>query len=725
MQPWLPDPLRPLQDLAYNLRWTWNHPTRELFRQLDPELWEETQRNPVLLLRRIDPRRLERAAHDEAFLARFRDAHRRLHEHLASAGWYGRRGTEDADLRVAYFAAEFGLAECIPLYSGGLGILSGDHLKSASELGVPLTAVGLLYRHGYFTQRLGSSGRQEERYPVTEVEALPVVPETRPDGRNLTVTLDFPGREVHAEVWRVDVGRVRLLLLDTRIEANRPEDQVITGALYAGNRETRLQQEIVLGVGGLRALAALRLRPGVCHMNEGHAAFLVLERIRLLMEEDGLSFAQARQAARAGNVFTTHTPVPAGFDLFEPSLLRPYFWTYAERLGIGWEEFLALGGSDGASPFSMAVLALTNASRVNAVSPLHAEVSRDLFRGFAPPQPEAAERLEAVSNGIHTRSWIAPEMKELLTRHLGAGWLDELQDASVWDGVERIPDAELWDVRERRRAKLVHWVRRRLPQQLDRRGADPAALAWARVVLDPSALTLGWARRFAGYKRATLLFRDVDRLRRLIGDPSRPVQVVLAGKAHPHDEEGKAQIAVISALAADPELRERVVLLANYDIGVARMLVRGVDVWLNTPRRPLEASGTSGMKVVANGGLHASVLDGWWAEAYAPEVGWAIGGGTDDAGSIDEADQVALLELLEREVVPLFYDRGGGNLPQGWVAKMKASMRRLCPVYNTNRMVQQYTEQLYLPSHRESGQPAAGARTGAAGRQEREQGVRS
>lgn len=711
MQLSLPDPLRRLPDLAYNLRWTWNYETRELFRSLDPELWEATERNPVLLLRTVGRRRLKEVAADEVFLARFQAALRHLHDYLASPAWFQTRHPDSADLQVAYFAAEFGLAECIPLYSGGLGILSGEHLKSASELGVPLTGVGLLYRHGYFTQRLSPDGVQIERYPVTEFEHLPVAPEIGKDTRTLSVRLAFPGRDVFAEVWRAQVGRVRLLLLDTRVETNRPEDQVISGALYAGNRETRLQQELFLGIGGMRALAALGLRPHVCHMNEGHAAFLVLERIRQLMKEEGLSFEQAREAARAGNVFTTHTPVPAGFDIFDPGLLRPYLEPYAAELQLSWRDFLALGGSDGGSPFSMVALALNNSARCNAVSPLHAQVSRALFLGFQPAQDQAAERLESVANGIHTRSWIAPELKSLLNRHLGPHWLEDPGDADLWERVEVIPDAELWSIHCARRAKVVAWVRQRLPHQLERRGADPGTLSWTRSVLDPDALTIGWARRFAAYKRADLLFRDIERLRRLLGDPARPVQVIVAGKAHPHDDDGKRVLRAIAGLAGEPGLRGKVVVLANYDIGVARMLVRGVDLWLNTPRRPLEASGTSGMKVVPNGGLNLSILDGWWAEAYAPEVGWALGGTEpfDDLDFQDEAESRLLYELLEQEVVPLFYERGPDGLPAGWIAKMKASMRRLCPVYNTNRMVSEYTERFYLSAARR--EPAwAGAR---------------
>jgi starch phosphorylase len=698
----LPDSLRPLGDLVYNLRWTWNQKARQLFQSLDPELWEATGHNPVLMLRRIERWRLEGAAHDGEFLARLREAIHDLHAYLFSRAWFQREHPEAGPVRVAYFAAEFGLTECVPLYSGGLGILSGDHLKSASDLGVPLTAVGLLYRHGYFTQRISPEGGQVERYPVTEFENLPLHREVGADGRWLSVSLDFPGREVVAEVWRADVGRVRLLLLDTRVEQNRPEDQVVTGALYAGDRETRLQQELVLGIGGFRVLTALGMSPDVCHMNEGHAAFLVLERIRRLVKEEGLTFAEAQRAARTGNVFTTHTPVPAGFDVFEPDLLRRYLGSYAAELGISWEELLAQGGSDGRSPFSMVVLALNNAERCNAVSALHAEVSRPLFRSFQPPQEEAARKLVSVANGIHTKSWIAPEVKDLLERHLGADWLEDPRSAAAWEGVARIPDAELWAVHGGRRARLVQWTRRRLPLQLERRGADPGELAWARGVLDPGALTIGWARRFATYKRATLLFRDPDRLRRLLLDPARPVQILLAGKAHPHDEGGKRLIQEISAFASDPELRSRIVLLANYDIAVARMLVRGVDLWLNTPRRPLEASGTSGMKVVPNGGLNLSILDGWWAEAYSPEVGWVLGGGeaAADPETQDDVESRALYELLEREVIPLFYERGPEGFPEGWVRRIKASMRRLCPFYNTDRMVAEYVERFYLPAAR-------------------------
>ncbi|MBA2564019.1 MAG: alpha-glucan family phosphorylase [Gemmatimonadetes bacterium] len=715
MRPALPDALRPLLELAYNLRWTYNAPIRALFRDLDQVLWETTGRNPAALLRRIERRRLQEAAQDAGYVARVHALARDFHAHLSLPSWFDTHQPRGAHLRVAYFAAEFGLTDCVPLYSGGLGILSGDHLKSASELGIPLTGVGLLYRHGYFTQRISGAGRQLESYPRTHIEDLPAQRELAPDGRTVTIRLEFPGREVHAEVWRIQVGRIHLLLLDTGIEANRPEDQVITGALYAGDRETRLQQEIVLGIGGLRALLAVGQRPNVCHMNEGHAAFLVLERLRQLVRDEGLPLRDAQDAIRAENVFTTHTPVPAGFDAFSPELMRPYFESYAAELGLGWGDFLALGGSDGGSPFSMAVLALNHSGTCNAVSPLHRDVSRALFRSFHPPQHEAAERLEFVSNGIHNRSWVSLEMKALLTRHLGDRWLREPQEPSAWEGLDAVPDAELWGVHADCRARLVEWVRQRLPQQLERRGVEPQEHAWARQVLDPQALTIGWARRFAGYKRATLLLRDVERLRRLLlGDPARPVQVVIAGKAHPHDDEGKRMIEDLARFAADAGVRARVVLLANYDIDVARVLVQGVDVWLNTPRRPLEASGTSGMKVIANGGLHLSVLDGWWAEAYAPDLGWALGGtdGFEDPGHHDHVEAGALYEILEREVVPLFFERDSRGIPAAWVARMRTSMRRLCPYYNTHRMVREYTERFYLPAllpERGLPSPAAGS----------------
>ncbi len=698
VSPNLPARLRCLNELSLNLRWTWDHPTIELFRALDRDLWEETGHNPRLMLGRLPQRRLEELACDEAFLAQMDRAWESLETYMSTSGWFARAHPEALDVRIAYFSAEFGLTECIPNYAGGLGILAGDHLKSASDLGLPLVGVGLLYQGGYFRQYLNPSGWQQETYPINDFHTLPITP------LPLAVRVEFPGRQVTAKIWKAQVGRIPLYLLDTNVKENTPEDRKITGALYGGDRELRMQQEIVLGIGGYRALEAVGFRATVCHMNEGHSAFLGMERTRTLMAEHGLSYHAARQMAAAGNVFTTHTPVPAGFDLFDPGLMEKYFRAYAETLGLPFSRLLAFGRQrpeDPHEPFNMAYLAARHSSYSNGVSRLHGEVTRKMAQPMWPGYPLHEVPIGYVTNGIHARSWISMEMNQLLGRYLGPRWAEEPGDGATWDRLDRIPDQELWRVHEIRRERLVHYARSRLAEQIRARGGADSSILEARSALDPDALTIGFARRFATYKRATLILRDRQRLKRILNAPGRRVQMLIAGKAHPHDNEGKDLIRQIIEFARDGDVRRSVVFLEDYDISVARYLVQGVDVWLNTPRRPNEASGTSGMKLLANGGLNLSVLDGWWDEAYDREVGWAIGNAEEytDPNYQDQVESEALYNLLETEVVPLFYDRDADGLPRRWIAKMKASMKRLSPLFNTNRMVAEYAERFYLPAH--------------------------
>jgi starch phosphorylase len=712
--PALPPPLKGLRDVAYNLRWTWNHASIALFHRLDPDLWEATSHNPILMLGTIEQARLEAAAADEGFLAHLDGVTRYLDQYVRTAStWfrrtYGREeGREDQPL-VAYFSAEFGLTDCLSIFAGGLGVLAGDHLKSASDLGTPLVGVGLLYQQGYFRQYLNAAGWQQEAYENNDFHNLPLTLERGPDGVPRTVALDFPGRQVHAQIWRALVGRVPLLLLDTNLSANRPEDRGVTHQLYGGDLETRIRQEIVLGIGGYRALAALGLRPAVYHMNEGHSAFLALERVRCLMEPHGLSFAEAREAAAAGIVFTSHTAVAAGHDYFPPDLVERYFGDYARGLGLSLRDFLALGRQDpanGVEPFCMTVLASRLAAYRNGVSRLHGQVTRRMWHGLWPDVPEHEIPIGHVTNGVHFRSWISLEMNQLYDRYLGPRWQEETADRALWQHAERIPAEELWRTHERRRERLVGFVRRRLRPQLERRGAAPTELEAAGEVLDPQALTIGFARRFATYKRATLLLRELERLTRLLTDARRPVQVVFAGKAHPRDDAGKELIRQIVALARQDAFRRRLVFLEDYDMAAARYLVQGADVWLNTPRRPLEASGTSGMKAAANGVLNLSTLDGWWDEVWheaqgRPEpIGWAIGRGEDydDPEQQDRVEAGALFDLLERDVVPTFYDRGADGLPRRWIARMKASLGTLCPVVSAHRMVEEYTARFYQPA---------------------------
>jgi starch phosphorylase len=712
--PSLPDKLERLRQLAHNLWWSWNHEAIELFRRLDRDLWESTGHNPVLMLGSIRQERLEKVAEDDGFMAHCHRVCREFDRYLASRGtWYqktyghaAKQGpSTDSDHRIAYFSAEFGLTESLGIYAGGLGILAGDHLKSASDLGLPLIGVGLLYQQGYFRQYLNPDGWQQELYPENDFYNLPLTLERQLSGAPLLIEVEYPGRIVKAQVWRAEVGRVPLYLLDTNIDANRPEDRDITDQLYGGDDEMRIRQEILLGIGGIRALDALDLRPAVCHMNEGHSAFLALERIRLLMEEENLSFSEAREAATGGHVFTTHTPVPAGIDWFHPDLVDRHFSHYYPRLGISRYDFLGLGRmnpADTSGYFCMAILAMRLANKTNGVSQLHGRVSREMWLEVWPQVPADEVPILGITNGIHPRSWISHDMADLYDRYLGPRWIERPAELSVWTRSMRIPDEELWRTHERRRERLVAFARRRLRAQLEQRGSQPSEIRQAEEVLDPEALTIGFARRFATYKRATLLFHDLERLAAIVGDKDRPVQLIFAGKAHPRDNPGKELVRQIIHHARRAGFRNRIVFIEDYDMVVGRYLVQGVDVWLNTPRRPHEASGTSGMKATANGALNLSVLDGWWDEAYTPETGWAIGRGEeygdDQAAYQDEVEANAIYDLLEKEIVPLFYGRGRDGLPRGWIAKMKAAMRDHAGVFNTNRMVRDYTDLCYEPS---------------------------
>src|ERR1022692_4048928 len=706
--PSLPAPLDGLRQLAHNLRWAWDHSTIELFRRLDSDLWETTGHNPVRMLGLLEQGQLQALARDESFLAHLARTTRELDSYMAAEStWYSRTYGAVEGLRVAYFSAEFGLSECVSIFAGGLGVLAGDHLKSASDLGIPLAAVGLLYQQGYFRQYLNAAGWQQESYEDNDFQNLPLSLERQPDGRPVSIHVTYDGRNVTAQVWRVQVGRVPLYLLDTNLAENRPEDRDITDQLYGGDLEMRLKQEILLGIGGHRALEALGLAPTVYHMNEGHSAFLSVEWVRRLMEQQKLSFAEAREVASAGLIFTTHTPVPAGHDYFPPGLVNRYLGDYIRRLGLSLQDFLGLGRQHADrqdEEFCMTVLALRMASASNGVSKLHGEVSRGMWKGIWPGVPQDEIPIGHVTNGVHFRSWISSEMNQLYDRYLGPKWREEHADANLWRRVENIPAEELWRTHERRRERLVAFARRRLRVQLQRRGAPQLEIDAADEVLDPDALTIGFARRFATYKRATLLLRDIPRLQQILNQPGRPVQILFAGKAHPRDDAGKALIQQVVKLAQQKEFRRRLVFLEDYDMAVARTLVQGSDIWLNTPLRPQEASGTSGMKVLPNGGLNLSILDGWWDEAWQDAgarkrfIGWAIGNGESYANP-DDQDQVesaALYSLLERDIVPGFYGRGADGLPRRWIAQMKSSISTLCPMFNIQRMVRQYAADFYV-----------------------------
>ncbi len=701
--PSLPRELSGLHTLAYNLWWTWEPQAIELFRRVDLELWHETRHNPVKMLGALQQSRIDKLLADDGFMAHLGRVEEMLGEYMAGKTWYERARNADAALRIAYFSMEFGLHESIPIYSGGLGVLSGDHLKSASDLGIPLTGVGLLYRHGYFRQYLNIEGWQQEIYPENDFYNMPLRLERDADGVPRTISLTIGNHTVKARVWHVQVGRVPLYLLDTSLEENAWEDRKITSQLYGGNQEMRIKQEILLGIGGLRALDMLGLTPEVCHMNEGHAAFLGLERIRVLMKEKNLRFEEARELAVAGTVFTTHTPVEAGIDHFEPELVETQLGTFHHELGLSREEFLALGRQNPKNheeTFCMAVLALRLAGYCNGVSKLHGSVSRKMWKNIWPELPEEQLPLTAITNGVHTRTWLSNEMAGLLIRYLGTRWLDDPTDYDVWKKIHLVPDTELWRTHERCRERLVTFARKRIKQHLRHVGATAKEIMAADEALDPEVLTIGFARRFATYKRGTLLLRDLDRLDRILNHPTRPVQIIFAGKAHPADFEGKELIRQIQQVSLQERFRHRIAFMEDYDLAVARRMVQGVDVWLNTPRRPLEASGTSGMKVAFNGGLNMSVLDGWWPEGYRGDNGWAIGKGEEyeDIEYQNEVEGSAIYDLLEKEVVPLFYDRGTDGIPRGWLACMKASIETLCPVFSTERMVQEYTDSFYLPA---------------------------
>jgi glycogen phosphorylase len=701
--PSLPEPLRPLMRIANNLWWTWHPEAVELFVRLDRDLWEESHHNPVKLLGIVSQATLDEAAADEGFLTSLSLAVENIDRHLARTPWLESIKKESKDYTIAYFCAEFGMTESLQIYSGGLGCLAGDHLKSASELGLPLVAVGLLYRNGYFQQYLNSDGWQQEYTPDLDFSTLPVDQVKDDSGEQVKVTVRLPGRDVRIALWKVVVGRIPLYLLDTNLPENNEADRHITSQLYGGDMELRIKQEIVLGIGGVRALEALDIRPDVCHMNEGHSAFLALERISRIIEERGVKFDEARQLASASHVFTTHTPVPAGIDRFPPDMIQRYFKHYHASLGLDMEGLLALGREnvyDQNEFFSMAVLAIRTSRWANGVSRLHGEVSRQMWNNIWVNLPEDEVPIAHVTNGVHARSWLSGDLIFLLDRYLGSRWQNNPADHAVWQGVENVPDEELWRVHERRRRHLINWTREQLKEQLRARGASPDQIKIRCEALDPSALTIGFARRFATYKRGTLLLRDLKRIEKLLSDPSRPVQILVAGKAHPADGGGKDLIRQIVQIASQSDAGHKIVFLENYDIHVARNLVQGCDIWLNTPRRGMEASGTSGMKAALNGVLNCSIMDGWWDEAYESDLGWSIGRGEEYANpaTADDLESQALYDLMENSIVPTFYDRDQNDLPVKWIAMMKACISKLAPQFNTNRMVQEYTENLYLPA---------------------------
>lgn len=701
--PQLPPELEPLREMVCNLWWTWEPSARRLFRFLDVPLWDATNHNPLRMLQTCRQARLTEVAEDEHFLKDLQSVYSRFRAYMARQDTYGKLRCETTPLQkpVAYFSAEYGFHESFPNYSGGLGILSGDHCKSASDLDLNFLAVGLLYRDGYFKQQINKEGWQEAVSLNQNFHHLPVQ-EVKLDGLPLKVSVSFPGREVHAKVWRLAVGRVNLYLLDTMLPENTPEDQLITAQLYGGDQEFRVRQEIVLGMGGFRALRAMGIHPQVFHMNEGHSAFLGLERTREYVRNEGLDFSSALQVVASSSIFTTHTPVPAGNDAFSKELMTKYFSDYPAQVGITFERLFALGQAtvDPENTFSMTILAFRMSRFANGVSKLHGEVSRGLWKNVWKDVPENEVPITSITNGVHIKTWAAGEFHDLYTKYLGADWEDQLTNADFWRGVIDIPDEVLWNLHQLLKQRTIDFLRERIHAQRQRNGEPPEEVRHANRLLNSEVLTLGFARRFATYKRGTLLFRDPDRLLKLVTNRERPVQFVFAGKSHPADDGGKKLIQEVYQHSRDPRFEGRIVFVEDYDTNVGRRLSQGVDLWLNNPLRPLEASGTSGMKLPPNGGLNFSVLDGWWLEGWNGKNGWAIGPEITSGSEAlqDQVDLQSLFQVLENQIIPLYYAKPDGRLPLAWIQLMRESIRTIVPVFNTHRMVSEYNERLYEPA---------------------------
>ncbi len=690
--------------LANNLWWSWQPEVVNLFRDLDPIRWRQLDHNPIALLSEFTPERLEMRASELVLYSRINHAYRLLKEYLSSnQTWGSTHAGVLGSKPVAYFSAEFGMHESVPIYSGGLGVLSGDHVKTASDLGVPFVAIGLFYDQGYFKQHLDQDGYQMQEYLDTKVENVPMVPAVGIDGKPIHVTIDTRTGQLVAKVWLMRVGRVSLYLLDSDVDGNSPEDRELTSRLYGGDHRTRIRQELVLGVGGARALEALGISPGVYHLNEGHSAFATLEAIRDMMHSDGLSFDEALRDVAQHTVFTTHTPVPAGHDRFDSGLIEEHLGPLRDQLGISHDQLMGLGRVEphnGGETFCMTVLALKLSRRANAVSSLHGHVSRRMWAHLWPWRVEEEIPIGHITNGVHVPSWLAWQMLQLYDRNFPVNWFKNMFEPESWQGIHHVDPGELWESHHALKNLLLAFVRRRVSRQCRRRGESDDVVEAARNMLDPNVLTIGFARRFATYKRADLLLTDVDRFYELLCDPNRPIQVIFAGKAHPADEPGKQLIKKIANLRHDPRFVGRVAFLEDYDINVCRHMVQGVDVWLNNPRRPLEASGTSGQKVVLNGGLNLSVLDGWWAEAYDGSNGFAIGRGTSHVSDEvnDHRDAEDLYRVLEQEVIPLYYDRDIDGLPRHWIKRMMNSISSLAWRFSAHRMVIDYARSAYLPA---------------------------
>jgi len=702
----LPKEVSRLRELAYNLWWTWTPHARRMFSHIQPGLWA-MYRNPVELLINIEPHHWEQLLEDEIFLTMYHSVLREFDAYMkpTAVTWFNENYPHYNGGPFVYFSTEFGWHESLHTYSGGLGILSGDHCKSASDLGLPFIAIGPLYKRGYFEQEVEPDGRQQHFYPAYNFTRLPLTSLLGDDGRQLTVTVPFPGREVHVRVWLAQVGRIHVLLLDSDVLKNEPADRPITGQLYVSGREMRICQEILVSMGGVRVLQTLGIEPSCWHMNEGHCAFLGLERIRALVTQ-GVSPQAAFKQVAQNSVFTTHTPVPAGNEAFDVALIRKYFKQCCEEVGIDINKLIELGQSHPDQPFSLTVLAIRLSSYCNGVSQLHGKVSNNMWRHVFPNAKPNDEPVKAITNGVHTQTWLGWQMADLYDRYLTPAWRHNLMDDIFWKrGVANIPDAELWDIHCLQKDNLVNFARRRVRSQLARHGCSPDELREIDTLLDPDVLTIGFARRFATYKRADLLLRDYDRLRAILKNRQRPIQIIFAGKAHPADKPGQELIRRIFEISRYSDLRGHIVFIENYNMRVARMLVQGVEIWLNTPRRPHEASGTSGMKVPVNGGINFSIADGWWCEVSNPDAGWTIGNHHENSNTDqqDQEDSQSLYDILENKIAPLYYQRNPDGLPTEWIKRMKASIATVLPRFSTARMVRDYVEEAYLPAAKRAG----------------------
>lgn len=697
----LPDRLSGLRDISRNFWWSWNNEATDLFRDIDLALYERLNRNPVRFLQEVSVKKLEEKLTDTEYLNRYDKVLSDFNTYMNTKDtWFNKDYPDYSDEKIIYFSAEYGLHEVLPVYSGGLGVLSGDHCKTASDLGLPFIAIGLFYKQGYFDQRINAEGWQETHFTTVNYSQLPVDPVYDSNGNHLTIYVELSGRIVYAHIWCINIGRIKLYLMDTDIPENNQPDRALTERLYGGDRETRIQQEILLGIGGIRTLDALGIKGTVYHMNEGHSAFMALELARKLVMEKNMPFSEAKETVYSSSVFTTHTPVPAGNDVFPLDMIDRYFSNYWGQLGLQRNEFISLGLKPGEpNVFNMAVLALNMSGRKNGVSKLHGAVSRNMFKSVWPNIPEDEVPVTHVTNGIHTMTWLAPGFKYLFDKYFASGWQERIYDSAVWEGVYNIPDEEIWKTHIALKTKMIRFITERLKKQYLQNGVPLHEVNELDGLLDPNAFTIGFARRFATYKRANLIFRDLARIEKILNNKNMPVQIIFAGKAHPADHPAHQVIKNIHDIAKKEGFKGKIFLVENYNMTVARHLVQGVDIWMNNPRRPLEASGTSGQKACINGVINFSIMDGWWCEGYNGSNGWDIGDDTpfENEQQQDDADSKSLYETLEREIIPLFYDRENG-IPKGWVGRMKESIKSLAPEYSTHRMVKNYTEQMYIPA---------------------------